>query len=484
MSAFEPTSTPWVGSSSTSTCGATRSQRAMTTFCWLPPDSSVMSVSGSPGPDVELARSTARPPPAPRRLAGGPPRQNADRSAIVRFSRTDAVGQHAPGAARSAGTQHTPGVDRRAGLAGGRRVRPSTSTVAARGESPGQQPGDLLAARPGQAGDAEHLAGAHRRGRARARRLPRSPPPEQRGPRRSCWSWLRTCCGVVVERAAGRASARRASRGTARPTSAVATLRPSRRTVTRSHRPSTSSRWWEMNRMLDAPVGDAAQRQRTAGRPRGRAATPSARRARAAAPCSQSSSARATATAVRSDSAERPTTIASGRCRSRALEALGDAGALARPGRAGPAPDAAALETEVVRDGHALDRGRGSGGRSAARPAARRPASRGRTGLPDDHLTWRRGPARGSRRGTFTSVDLPQPLGPTRAWISPARDLEVDVVEGALPRERLAQVRTRQPPRRRAPASEHRAGPPTRGCSRHRCSSTVRVADQGSAMPS
>ena len=49
MSAFEPTSTPWVGSSSTSTFGAMRNQRAITTFCWLPPDSSVTTFSCSGG---------------------------------------------------------------------------------------------------------------------------------------------------------------------------------------------------------------------------------------------------------------------------------------------------------------------------------------------------------------------------------------------------------------------------------------------------
>ena len=45
MSALDPTSTPCVGSSSTSTRGVQRNQRAITTFCWLPPDSSPMIAS-------------------------------------------------------------------------------------------------------------------------------------------------------------------------------------------------------------------------------------------------------------------------------------------------------------------------------------------------------------------------------------------------------------------------------------------------------
>ena len=38
MSAFAPTSMPRVGSSSTMSSGAVASQRASSTFCWLPPE--------------------------------------------------------------------------------------------------------------------------------------------------------------------------------------------------------------------------------------------------------------------------------------------------------------------------------------------------------------------------------------------------------------------------------------------------------------
>src|SRR5580698_6810842 len=50
MSALAPTSTPWVGSSRSSTLGRWRSHLASTTFCWLPPDSfsSASSLRGGP----------------------------------------------------------------------------------------------------------------------------------------------------------------------------------------------------------------------------------------------------------------------------------------------------------------------------------------------------------------------------------------------------------------------------------------------------
>ena len=106
MSAFEPTSTPWVGSSSTSTRGSTRSQRAITTFWALPPDSSVISFSDSGGRTssslihLRVSRFSALP-------LSRPPLQNVDSLAIVMFSRTQAPGSTAC-VARSAGTQHNP----------------------------------------------------------------------------------------------------------------------------------------------------------------------------------------------------------------------------------------------------------------------------------------------------------------------------------------------------------------------------------------
>ena len=47
ISDFAPTSTPRVGSSSSSTAGSASSQRASTTFCWLPPESSAIGCSAS-----------------------------------------------------------------------------------------------------------------------------------------------------------------------------------------------------------------------------------------------------------------------------------------------------------------------------------------------------------------------------------------------------------------------------------------------------
>ena len=45
---FAPMSMPRVGSFSSSTLGPNASQRAMITFCWLPPESVVIECSGEP----------------------------------------------------------------------------------------------------------------------------------------------------------------------------------------------------------------------------------------------------------------------------------------------------------------------------------------------------------------------------------------------------------------------------------------------------
>ena len=49
ISAWAPTSMPRVGSSRISRRGAVASQRASSTFCWLPPDSSPIGVPASGG---------------------------------------------------------------------------------------------------------------------------------------------------------------------------------------------------------------------------------------------------------------------------------------------------------------------------------------------------------------------------------------------------------------------------------------------------
>ena len=119
MSALEPTSTPWVGSSSTSTRGVQRSQRAMTTFCWLPPDSSVMIASAACRAHVELVDPAARSPALSAPRAQPAPRQNGAgrRSSCSRgrmLSAEQRLGRRGR-PARSRGRRRSPPAGRRAG---------------------------------------------------------------------------------------------------------------------------------------------------------------------------------------------------------------------------------------------------------------------------------------------------------------------------------------------------------------------------------
>ena len=66
-SARAPTSTPWNGSSSSSRRQGSACQRASTTFCWLPPDS---SSSVSSGPRARMPRRAMACPAAPTLAAG------------------------------------------------------------------------------------------------------------------------------------------------------------------------------------------------------------------------------------------------------------------------------------------------------------------------------------------------------------------------------------------------------------------------------
>ena len=128
MSAFDPTSTPCVGSSSTSTRGVQRNQRAITTFCWLPPDSSPMIASvraagARRAPSIQTLACAVS-----ARLRSRPPDQNGVRSPIVRFSRTVSIRNRAS-LARSAGTAHSPASIASRGSNGGI-SRPSTYDLA------------------------------------------------------------------------------------------------------------------------------------------------------------------------------------------------------------------------------------------------------------------------------------------------------------------------------------------------------------------
>ena len=240
MSAFDPTSTPWVGSSSTSTRGVHRNQRAITTFCWLPPDSSPMMASvraGRTSSSSTHSSACGR----LRRACGADRRdQNGLRSPIVRFSRTVSM-RNSASLARSAGTAHSPAsiAAARVGAAGsaGRRRGPRRS---ARGGptsklASSSRPDPVSPAMPTTSpGWTSRLNGA-----SSAPPTPRSDSTGFCALRRR----RRVGCGRPPRRRADdRASGWRGPRGSARSRALVATRLPSRRTVTRSAIVSTSSR--------------------------------------------------------------------------------------------------------------------------------------------------------------------------------------------------------------------------------------------------
>ena len=134
MSAFEPTSTPWVGSSSTSTRGSTRSQRAITTFWALPPDSSVISFSDSGGRTssslihlrgLALLRPAVEPTAAPER------RQLGDRHVLAHATHRGAPPASPVRPGRSTARRRSPPRRRRVARAP-RRRRPCRRGAGAR----------------------------------------------------------------------------------------------------------------------------------------------------------------------------------------------------------------------------------------------------------------------------------------------------------------------------------------------------------------
>ena len=136
---MERTSTPAVGLISTSSRGSLASARAMTTFCWLPPDRPETGSSGPGRLDRQVLDHAAR-----RAGPGGGALMNPcgpSRSGTVRvaLSAIDMSGTK-PWWCRSCGTNPTPAASA-AGTLPGRGRRPAISTVPARGRA---QPDDRL----------------------------------------------------------------------------------------------------------------------------------------------------------------------------------------------------------------------------------------------------------------------------------------------------------------------------------------------------
>ena len=154
ISALAPTSMPRVGSSRISSRGSVASQRASSTFCWLPPDSCAIGVSASRGLDAErldVALARARPGSARDRLRHMPRRAC---SARMMFSRTESSATM-PSVLRSSGQKPRP---RRIALRAASRAAPRLPSIAQaaagrRGRAPNSSRASLGAARAEQAGE-------------------------------------------------------------------------------------------------------------------------------------------------------------------------------------------------------------------------------------------------------------------------------------------------------------------------------------------
>ena len=160
MAALAPTSTPCVGSSSSSTRGSLRSHFASTTFCWLPPLNSSSGRSGSAGrspialdPSRDLARARPRRRATPGAGAGGA--RSRQRHVLAHAHRHHrAVGVAVAGHVGDAGAR-----SRRAGR---RRASALAADARRRRRARGSAPNSSAAtcSRPGaeDARDADHLS--------------------------------------------------------------------------------------------------------------------------------------------------------------------------------------------------------------------------------------------------------------------------------------------------------------------------------------
>ena len=178
---------PRVGSSSNSTLGSIKSQRARMHFCWLPPE---RLVTGTSPPAVLIAsslmdQSTAR---FSARGSTSGPKVSSGRRRSVMFSAT-VMRSNRPRVLRSSVTMAMPALIASSGCVN-RTGRPSSRIVPAGGDGLAPKIASSSSVRPGtqQPGDAHDLAGPHRErdvaqaGPAAARRARRATGPRPRGP--------------------------------------------------------------------------------------------------------------------------------------------------------------------------------------------------------------------------------------------------------------------------------------------------------------
>lgn len=133
-SALAPTSMPRVGSSSSSTLGSRQSQRASSTFCWLPPESSPTFCSGLEAliRSRFMKMSTTRSCWARETM---PPLESRGIAASTMFSRTERPGTM-PSALRSSGSMLMPARMAAAGVGRPRRLPSTVISPPSRGSAP------------------------------------------------------------------------------------------------------------------------------------------------------------------------------------------------------------------------------------------------------------------------------------------------------------------------------------------------------------
>ena len=243
ISAFAPTSTPRVGSSSSSTSGSRASALASTTFCWLPPDS---RLTGPPSAPLIESRSRSS---STTERSRSPRRRKPPRVSALEDAQGDVVVdgelEHQPFALAVLGDVEDALAHGRAGRAGVEPPRRRSEHLAAVGVAGAE---DRLG----------HLASARRRSARRGRRsrpartvevdrLEVGVAPEALGPRarpRRARRSSRSMCSSSSERPTiSRTSASRVQLGGVLASRRAA---PSRRTVTRSASSKISSRRCEM----------------------------------------------------------------------------------------------------------------------------------------------------------------------------------------------------------------------------------------------
>ena len=261
ISCLAPTSMPRVGSSRISSVGSVASQRASSTFCWLPPESSRIGCSMPAHlmpSELDEVSTSARSAPGGTRRARQARQQREGQVLAHRELRHDAVDLPVLGAEADAGARWRPGLGEvgdaprpDAQRAAGRRLEAEQRARRRLGAPRAEQARRARRSRRGarratrRAGsavrqrlDLEH--GARRGPGRRACRAPgASDGPGDPGAEKPVAPRERTSSGsrpIIVETSPSR-SAPAMSR--------ASTVRPSRIDVTRSHTANSSSRKWE-----------------------------------------------------------------------------------------------------------------------------------------------------------------------------------------------------------------------------------------------